>query len=582
MTDTSDTCLFCFDNPFLTIIASLLWLVLLAWLFFALGIVADDYLIPALERIQEYFEMPSNVAAATFLAFGSAVPEIMTSIISTLRGKVDASLPAILGSGCIAYAVIPPVCCLAIQPFCMSTHERRCAEGDVADFYLTKRLPKAMQRKGSLVGRERLNSLTEMTGTAAEVLRRSFSSNGELPAAVRTRSNSGAMNAQRNLYLREDVDVFDFLDVRLLKLSLLRDVVTYIIALGMTIWFIQDSEFKLQESIIMVTVYVLYVAILYCFKDKWGDGDEPSKEEQKHLLEGAEEPNYSKVDTGAFPLGRKYAESVDAEEAAHAAAEPDVPEIEAPVQSAEAEGGAAEPPTDVGDGLESSSASGMGSGAGIGDMSAELLEGEDDGHWLVLWLSAPFYLLFQYTIPDCETDDFSDWYVASFVISIIYIALLATATLWVVTQLCFTMGLPQSLSGVTLIALGAEIPDAVASMALAKKGDGAGAVSNCLNSQIINLLVGLGLPYLVHNIAEGEAMPLGEAGDTQVLIGILLSVLVLVFLSGTCCMPLCPMQQKRIPEGSSSTRLTVGTSTLLLALYVAMVVFVSIYSYTQE
>jgi len=55
-----------------------------------------------------------NIAAATFLAFGSAVPEIMTSVVSTVKGDVDVSLPAILGSGCIAYAAIPAVCVIGI------------------------------------------------------------------------------------------------------------------------------------------------------------------------------------------------------------------------------------------------------------------------------------------------------------------------------------------------------------------------------------------------------------------------------------------------------------------------------------
>merc|ERR1711871_418095 len=99
-------------------------------------------------------------------------------------------------------------------------------------------------------------------------------------------------------------------------------------------------------------------------------------------------------------------------------------------------------------------------------------------------------------------------------------------SLKLVTQLVYVLGVPQSLSGMTLIALGAEIPDCVASMALAKKGEGPAAISNCLNSQIINLLVGLGLPYLIYDIVHGHALHLGKAGTTQVFIGALLSGIV--------------------------------------------------------
>ena len=173
--EDDEVCYLCSDNIFVTIAASVLWLTLLGWLFCALAIVADDYLCASLEKITKYcqvlchlhpahrprlafivlspLQVPQNVGTAVFLAFGSAVPEIMTSIVSVANGKVatnfpahpllpltflspphhlsilfgpkvDASLPAILGSGCIAYAVIPPVCVLCIQPFFMKNADR--------------------------------------------------------------------------------------------------------------------------------------------------------------------------------------------------------------------------------------------------------------------------------------------------------------------------------------------------------------------------------------------------------------------------------------------------------------------------
>merc|ERR1711924_454896 len=120
-----------------------------------------------------------------------------------------------------------------------------------------------------------------------------------------------------------------------------------------------------------------------------------------------------------------------------------------------------------------------------------------------------------------------------------YIGILASICLTIVTQLSLSLGLPQSLSGMTLIALGAEIPDCVASMALAKKGEGPAAISNCLNSQIINLLVGLGLPYLIYDIAHGHSLLLGKAGTTQVFIGVLLSGIVCAFLWSTLGVQSC-------------------------------------------
>ena len=52
-----------------------------------------------------------------------------------------------------------------------------------------------------------------------------------------------------------------------------------------------------------------------------------------------------------------------------------------------------------------------------------------------------------------------------------------------------------SFFGLIAIAIGAEIPDTIQSVAMAKRGYGSMAVSNAIGSQIINILIGLGLPW---------------------------------------------------------------------------------------
>ena len=54
-----------------------------------------------------------------------------------------------------------------------------------------------------------------------------------------------------------------------------------------------------------------------------------------------------------------------------------------------------------------------------------------------------------------------------------------------------------SFFGLITIAIGAEIPDTIQSVTMAKRGYGSMAVSNALGSQIINILIGLGLPWLL-------------------------------------------------------------------------------------
>ena len=50
----------------------------------AIAIVCDDYFVPCLELISNKMKLQSDVAGATFMAFGSSAPELFASIIGEL------------------------------------------------------------------------------------------------------------------------------------------------------------------------------------------------------------------------------------------------------------------------------------------------------------------------------------------------------------------------------------------------------------------------------------------------------------------------------------------------------------------
>merc|ERR1719343_1313626 len=58
-------------------------------------------------------------------------------------------------------------------------------------------------------------------------------------------------------------------------------------------------------------------------------------------------------------------------------------------------------------------------------------------------------------------------------------------------------GIPTLFMGLVFLAAGTSIPDAFASMGAAKRGEGDMAVSNALGSNIFDILLGLGLPWLI-------------------------------------------------------------------------------------
>ena len=63
--------------------------------------------------------------------------------------------------------------------------------------------------------------------------------------------------------------------------------------------------------------------------------------------------------------------------------------------------------------------------------------------------------------------------------------------------------------GMVLVGLGASIADVMQCYAVSKKGYGSMAISNSVGSQILNICIGLGLPWLIKGLMthEGVAIP---------------------------------------------------------------------------
>jgi len=113
------------------------------------------------------------------------------------------------------------------------------------------------------------------------------------------------------------------------------------------------------------------------------------------------------------------------------------------------------------------------------------------------------------------------WYMMGFVVSLCYVAVLSDLILVCAKFCCDTIGMSADLEGVTVLAWGAQVPDCLASLSMAKKGLGPGAVANAVGSQIINVFIGLGLPYAI-----AGSSPL-NTGGVAVYLACLMFVMVL-------------------------------------------------------
>merc|ERR1712188_162164 len=88
-----------------------------------------------------------------------------------------------------------------------------------------------------------------------------------------------------------------------------------------------------------------------------------------------------------------------------------------------------------------------------------------------------------------------------------------------------TLGIPDVVMGLTILAAGTSIPDLLSSYIVAKQGEGDMAVSSSIGSNIFDILVGLPLPWLCYSCIYSEP---NEVGTQSLKLSILLLIVMLI------------------------------------------------------
>uniref|UniRef100_A0A3P8ZKA0 Sodium/calcium exchanger membrane region domain-containing protein n=1 Tax=Esox lucius TaxID=8010 RepID=A0A3P8ZKA0_ESOLU len=118
--------------------------------------------------------------------------------------------------------------------------------------------------------------------------------------------------------------------------------------------------------------------------------------------------------------------------------------------------------------------------------------------WLISW---PILLLLYFTIPNCAKPRWERFFMLSFFLSTVWIAVFSYLMVWMVTVIGYTLGIPDVIMGITFLAAGTSVPDCIASLIVARQGLGDMAVSNTIGSNVFDILVGLGLPWAIQTMA---------------------------------------------------------------------------------
>ena len=94
--------------------------------------------------------------------------------------------------------------------------------------------------------------------------------------------------------------------------------------------------------------------------------------------------------------------------------------------------------------------------------------------------SWPILLALYLTVPSSRRAKWRSFYMLTFVMSLVWLSIFSYVMVWMITIIGYTFLIPDTIMGITFIAFGASVPDALSSVIVAKKGHGNMAVSNAI------------------------------------------------------------------------------------------------------
>uniref|UniRef100_A0A5K3EI25 Na_Ca_ex domain-containing protein n=3 Tax=Mesocestoides corti TaxID=53468 RepID=A0A5K3EI25_MESCO len=150
--------------------------------------------------------------------------------------------------------------------------------------------------------------------------------------------------------------------------------------------------------------------------------------------------------------------------------------------------------------------------------------------WIYYLLAWPIRLCLCLTTPDCRSPKWrrlqGHW--IAFFICCFWIGVFTMFMMWMITIIGVTLGIPDTIMGLTLLAAGSSVPDAITSVIVVREGEGDMAISNAVGSNIFDILVCMGLPWLMRCIAISGPVVIYSQGLTYATLTLFFTVLILL------------------------------------------------------
>ncbi|XP_034489584.1 sodium/potassium/calcium exchanger 3 isoform X3 [Drosophila innubila] len=293
---------------------------------------------------------------------------------------------------------------------------------------------------------------------------------------------------------------------------LTRDSIAYGVTVAILICVMHDERVEWYEALILVSLYAVYLAVMYF--------DKSFQKCAKELVENRICQNMASIQLNGG-LNNDQAKATNtttttadlggggAVEAA--ASVGGVGGVGVGVGGVGSTAGTAPPPPAIGWIMDNADAeSQLAAVAAAAAAAAAVEQPEQEGYslltypkgtscfaqftWLIIW---PIHLLFRIAIPDCKKAKNNKIFPLTFIMCIVWIGSLSYVVAWMITIIGDTLKIPDSVMGITFLAAGTSVPEAVSSVIVAKRGHGSMGICNSIGSNTFDILLCLGVPWLI-------------------------------------------------------------------------------------
>ncbi|KAL5283557.1 hypothetical protein ACFFRR_006048 [Megaselia abdita] len=434
--------------------------------FFGLAIVCDDYFVASLDRICEEMKLSPDVAGATFMAAGSSAPELATVIIGVFFAKDDIGVSGVIGSAVFNIMFVISVCALASGTVCKLNWwplVRDCF------FYCLSILIMFIVIFNDVISW--FEALIMLLFYVVYCVAMYFNESLErwamslnLPIKLPTKEEQSALVTYKNM---QDTSYTNGQQQTNLSENE-----------AQTPQQQQQPKPPQQQQ-----EYQGYNEGGWDPNSAWGEGSAPAQPPVTTTSFGGTAPGAGGDNWGNDQWNQ--VEGQGQQNYAYNADQPDASQTEPTAKPTE--GG------QTADYYKSKDTKTQ-------EQKPNPLEPPTTGgqfaliSWYVVY---PIHFTCQKTIFDCRTEKYRNWYPFTFLMSMVWISFYSYIMVWMITIIGSTLGIPDTVMGLTFVAAGVSVPDALSSVAVIKEGFGDMAVSNAVGSNVFDILVCLGLPWFI-------------------------------------------------------------------------------------